>query len=191
MIVNSLSPGIAINIVCKKANSTLAFIRWNLKPCQCQIKVEVYLVYVRPILEYAAVVWAPHTRCDIERLEAVQRWAAARFVMSDYNHTSSVTVMLQDLNWDTLSSRRQTSSLCLLYKILHNIVDVTLPSYITPSNRLTIGHDQKFILPQSRIDACKFNFFPKSIRLWNNLPIETVHAHAIDRFCNLLYSSYN
>ena len=30
-------------------------------------------MYVTPILEYAAVVWAPLTRCDIERQEAVQR----------------------------------------------------------------------------------------------------------------------
>ena len=113
----------------------------------------------------------------------------ARFFMSHYNHTSSVTVMLQDFNWDTLSSRRQTSRLCLLYKILHNIVDVTLPSYISPSTRLTRGHDQKFI---SRIDTYKFNFFPNSIRLWNNLPIKTVATctHNNDRFSNLLYSSY-
>ena len=97
-------------------------------------------MYVRPILEYAAVLWAPHTGCDIERLEAVQRWAA-RFVMSDYNCTSSVTVMLQELNWDTLSSRRQTSRLCLLHKILHNIVDVTLPAtsyYQLNSQEVTI-----------------------------------------------------
>ena len=51
-----------IDTVCKKANSTLAFIRQNLKSCQRQIKVDAYLMYVRPILEYAAVVWAatPH-----------------------------------------------------------------------------------------------------------------------------------
>ena len=74
-----------IDIVCKKANSTLALIRRNLKSCQHQIKADTYSIYVRPILEYAAVVWAPHTRCDIERLEAVQR-RAARFVMSGYPH---------------------------------------------------------------------------------------------------------
>ena len=62
------------------------------------------VLYVRPILEYAAVVWAPHTKCDIDRLEAVQR-RAARFVTSDYNRTSSVTVMLDNLNWSTLISR--------------------------------------------------------------------------------------
>ena len=128
LIVNSLdlSPSILILYVAKKAIFTLAFIQQNLKSCQRQIKVDAYLMYVRLILEYAVVIWAPHTGCDIERLEAV-RGRVARFVMSDYNLTSSVTVMLQDLNWDTLSSRRQTSRLCLLYKILHNIVDVKLP----------------------------------------------------------------
>ena len=157
MIVNSLSPINHIDIVCKKGNSTLAFIQENVKSCQHQIKVDAYLMYVRTILEYAAVVWASHTRCDIKRLEAVlvQRWTT-RFVMSHYNCSSSVTVMLQDLNWDKLTSRRQTSTLCLLYKILHNIVDVTLPSCITASARFTRGHNQKFILPQSRIDAYKF-----------------------------------
>ena len=74
-----------IDIVCKKANSTLTFIRKNLKSCQHQIKADTYLMYARPILEYAAVVWASHTRCDIERLEVVQR-RAARFVMSGYPH---------------------------------------------------------------------------------------------------------
>ena len=167
-----------------KANSMLAFIRWNLKSCQHQIKANAYLMYVRPILQYAAVVWAPHTKCDIDRLEAVQR-RAARFVTSDYNRTSSVTVMLDNLNWSTLISRRQTSRLYLLYNIIHNLVDVTLPNYITPATRFTREHDPKFILPQPRIDAYKFNFFPDSIRLWNSLPLETVHAHTIDNFYKL------
>ena len=47
--------------------------------------------------------------------------------------------MLDNLNWSTLISRRQTSRLCLLYKIIHNLVDVTLPNYITPATRLTRG----------------------------------------------------
>ena len=120
-----------IDTVCKKANSMLAFIRRNLKSCQRQIKADAYLMYVRPILEYAAVVWAPHTKCDIDRLEAVQR-RAARFVTSDYNRTSSVTVMLDNLNWSALISRRQTSRLCLLYKIIHNVnlVNVTLQTIL-------------------------------------------------------------
>ena len=139
-----------IDTVCKKANSMLAFIRRNLKSCQRQIKADAYLMYVRPILEYAAVVWVPHTKCDINRLEAVQR-RAARFVTSDYNRTSSVTVMLDNLNWSTLISRRQTSRLCLLYKIIYNLVDVTLPNYITPATRFTRGNDQNLSYPNPEL----------------------------------------
>ena len=72
-------------------------------------KAGAYLMYDRPILEYAAVVWAPHT-CEIERLEAVQRWAA-RFVISDCKCTSSVAVMLHIIQ--NSLSRRQTSRLYL------------------------------------------------------------------------------
>ena len=74
---------------------------------------------------------------------------------------------------------------CTKYCITY-VVDLILPEYIVPSTRFTRGHDQKFILPQSRIDTYKFSFFPNSIRLWNNLPLETVHAHTIDKFCKLL-----
>ena len=82
-----------VDNVCKKANSVLGFIRRNFKTCSCKIKEDLYFTYVKPVLEYAAEVWAqsPHTRCSINRLESIQR-RAARFVMNDYLQTSSVTI---------------------------------------------------------------------------------------------------
>ena len=75
--------------VCKKANSVLAFLRRNFRLYQCKIKSDVYLTYVRPILEYAVSVWAPHTKRSIYKLESIQR-RAARFVMGDFQRTSIV-----------------------------------------------------------------------------------------------------
>ena len=104
--------------------------------------------------------------------------------MSDYNCTSSVTEMSHDLNCNILCSRRQTSRLCLVFKILHNLVDVTLPSYIIPSTRFTRDMIKKSFYPNPElICIAKFSFFPNLIRLCNNLPLETVHAHIIDKFC--------
>ena len=57
---------------------------------------------VKPIIEYAAVVWAPHTKRDIDMIERTQR-QAARFVTSNYSRYASVTQMLTDLNWPTLA----------------------------------------------------------------------------------------
>ena len=34
---------------------------------------------VRPILEYASIVWSPHTQCDIHKIEMVQR-RAVKFI---------------------------------------------------------------------------------------------------------------
>ena len=47
---------------------------------------------------------APYTRKNIQGLEAVQR-RTARFVKNDYRFTSSVTAMLQDLEWPTPEER--------------------------------------------------------------------------------------
>ena len=62
-----------IDIICKKANAALGFIMRNTYYCQRYVKVDVYNTYVRPIMEYAAFVWSPHTINNINKLEALQR----------------------------------------------------------------------------------------------------------------------
>ena len=76
----------------------LAFLKRNLYNCNPQIRSQAYMLYVRPILEYASTVWAPYTKSSIGKLEAIQR-RAARFIVSDYNYSSSVTSILNQLNW--------------------------------------------------------------------------------------------
>ena len=58
-----------IKITTHKANTALAFLRRNLKPCSLYIKSKCYLGTVRPIIEYACMVWAPHTAQDIKKLK--------------------------------------------------------------------------------------------------------------------------
>ena len=55
------------------------------------------MLYIRPILEYASTVWAPYTKSSIEKLEATQR-RTARFVVSDYDYSSSVSSILNQLD---------------------------------------------------------------------------------------------
>jgi hypothetical protein len=59
------------------------------QPSQC------YLTLIRPITEYAAVIWDPHTAENIRKLEMIQR-RAARMVYADYQTTSSVSTMKKD-----------------------------------------------------------------------------------------------
>jgi len=74
-----------------------------------------YFSLVRPQLEYACTIWSPWQRRDVQNIEKVNR-SAARFVTSNYYHTSSVSSMIDQLEWQDLETRRQNFHLCLLFK---------------------------------------------------------------------------
>ena len=121
-----------IDVTCKKANASLAFIRRNTYFCNRNVKIDAYKTCVLPIMEYAAFVWSPHTSQNINKLETIQR-RAAHFVMSNYDRHSSVSEMLHVLQWSRLQERRNVQSLLIFYKILNGLVDVSLPDGVTPA----------------------------------------------------------
>ena len=49
---------------------------------------------------------------------------AARFVFSDYSRYSSVTAMLNQLDWQSLERRRDDSILVMFHKIINQYVDI-------------------------------------------------------------------
>jgi len=88
-----------------KASQLFNFLRRNLSNCCPSVKASAYLTIIHPVLEYAASVWDPHQQNDILLLEKIQR-RAAQWVLSNYNRLSSITEMLEILDWPTLESRR-------------------------------------------------------------------------------------
>ena len=104
--------------------------------------------------------WDPYLLSDIQSIEKVQR-RAARWVSSDYNKFSSVTSMLNDLQWSTLSSHRKFARLSTFYKIIHHLSMPPLPHYFLPVIRLT-RHRYSFhyniIPPSVRINSYKYSF---------------------------------
>ena len=115
-----------VDIKTSKANRTLGFIRRNLGECSKQVKVTAYTTMVRPTLEYSSTVWDPKSPTLCHKVEQVQR-KAARFVHSSYTHRTPgcVTKMVQDLGWVSLEHRRYISRLMMLFKIHHQIVEVS------------------------------------------------------------------
>ena len=125
-----------IQKISAKATRMLNFIRRNLYNCSKDIKSRTYLTLVHPILEYASPVWDPHLIKDCLQIEKVQQ-AAACWVSSDYRWSSSVTSMLNHLNWPTLSLRSKISKLQIFYKALHNLTALPIPDYFSHVTRFT------------------------------------------------------
>ena len=122
-ISNDLQWKTHITNIVKKANSTLGFLRRNLKYCPMECKRLAYIALVRSTLEYSAIVWDPYQQQDIQSLEKIQR-LAARFIKNDYHSRfeGCVREMLQDLKLQPLQQRRLESRLVMLYKIVRGMV---------------------------------------------------------------------
>jgi hypothetical protein len=59
-----------INNTCKKASSTLGFLRRNLQHCPRACRRTVYIALVRSIMEYGSITWDPYTKQEIAKLES-------------------------------------------------------------------------------------------------------------------------
>ena len=104
-----------IETMTSRANKVFVLIKRNLWNCPKSVKVTVYTKLVRPKLQYACIAWDPHNQRDKAALERIQR-KAARLVSGNYDRTTRVTGMLQDLQWDTLETMRRHARRALHYK---------------------------------------------------------------------------
>lgn len=119
-IHQKLSWNTHINQVAKKANNTRAFLQRNIQQCPRKTKELCYKTLIRPQMEYASIIWDPHTAAYTNNLEMVQR-RSARFVMGDFNRMSSVSAMLHHLQWPTLQQRRAENKAIMMYRIVNNL----------------------------------------------------------------------
>ena len=172
-----------MNNVTKKANNTRAYLQSNINRCPEAIKTQCYQTFVRPIVECASTVWDPSTEKNIKSAENVQR-QAARFVKSDHRRRSSVTTMLESLNWVSLASRRAEAKLVMLYRITNNLVDETT-SALTAAPTRTRGNTHRYFQPFTRIEAYKHSFFACSIKSWNKCTQQLVSKQSLDSFRRL------
>jgi hypothetical protein len=172
-----------ISNIVAKANSTLGFVRRNLKTRQRHTKELAYKALVRPHLEYASTVWDPTAQKHINDIEAVQR-RAARFVANDYKSTTSVTAILDQLKWPSLQKRRTLARLTTFYKIHHEQLHVKCPHLHPLPTRTRRGHSQQYARIQCRTDHRQSSYFPRTIKDWNNLSPETVLAPSVSAFAS-------
>ena len=104
------------------------FLQRNLQQCPRTTKELCYRTLVQPSLDYASVIRDPFAEDNIWRLEMVQCRAAC-VVFSDHRLTSSVSPMLQQLQWPTLHECRAQAKIFMMYCIIYNLV-ATPVSYL-------------------------------------------------------------
>ena len=133
-----------VNNICAKANKTIGFLKRNINISNKGIKEKGYKSLVRPTVEYASAAWNPHQKGDIQKLEMIQR-RAARFVQNRYHNTSSVSDMIDQLEWPTLEERRRTASLSVMYKLMNNKLKIDTAQKLIPDERPSRNSNAKAV----------------------------------------------
>lgn len=172
-----------IKKICSNAEIKLRFLRRKLKLASKDAKLTAYLYLVRPALEYASVVWDPCETGLINMLERVQR-RAARFILSRYSRTDSVTDMLQLLNLPSLAERRRLARLRFLFLLWKNHFKIDTYQYLVPLRGRTLRHthEHNFRISQLHINAYANSFFPRTIKEWNALPTVVIQSDSVTQF---------
>jgi len=99
----------------------------------------------------------------------VQR-RAARYVLNRYHNRSSVSDMIQQLDWPPLEHRRENARLSMMYKMTHGLVNVQNKDKIVANQRQSRNNNSmSYQIPTSRTDVRKKSFYPRTIRDWNTL----------------------
>ena len=180
-ITSKLHWGKHIHQTAAKANRTSGFICRNLKGCPTPVQSHCYKALVRPILDYASPVWDPYQQDLIDTLEATQRRTARR-IYQNFDRQTSGSTLVQRLELPTLKERRAIDKVAMVYKIVNNEVDIQASNFYTPATRQLRGQQNKFQVPQSRLNVHLHSFVPSSTRLWNSIPQSAMAASSVSNF---------
>ena len=116
------------------SNAIVGLIRRSFSFLSCYLFRKLYLALVRPHLEYAQVVWSPHSKKLINMLENVQIRATK---LVDGLGKLDYPARLRKLNLPTLLHRRERGAMIEMYKHFTVYSKETLSDAFQPRQRIT------------------------------------------------------
>lgn len=177
-VTESLTPERHINKATAKAANLLRRIKMSFIYLDKEMMRKIIVTMIRPVLEYAAVVWSPHNKKNIRKLERVQR-AATKMApeLKDLNYEER----LKEMALITLESRRERGDLINVYKMVQGM-DKCGRDLLKRDTRATRGHGKKLKKERCIRDKKKYSFPHRTVDLWNGLDEDIVNAESVHCF---------
>jgi hypothetical protein len=148
----------------------------------------LYKSMIRPLMEYADIIYDGSSDTILKRLEATQRQAALTCTGA-YKHTSH-DILLRELGWPPLSTRRKHHRLNVMYKLQNGLTPPYLEAICPPLTRDRTDYNLRtglnVTVPQQRTTTYHNSFIPQTIKDWNELSNTFRQAVSLDVFKDLL-----
>ena len=144
----------------------------------------IYMVFIRPLLEYANVIWDNCTLYEKQELDKIQDEAVR--IATRTTKLISFDCLYNELKWESLGKRRRNHKLTLFFKMYTNL----FPSYLSDLVPQTVSSVSRYNLRNSHalqtVDARSNNYYcsflPSAVREWNNLPSDVTQSESVAAF---------
>ena len=163
------------------ATRKLGMLKRNFWNCDVETKDKLYSSIVRSKLEYACSIWDPHLVGEQRMLEKVQKRALKFIYNCDF---TDYCLFLHSNGILSLHQRRSFYRLCMLYRMIHGLLDLNFNQYFTWSNKdnLRTCNSMQLRYIFARTNVYKYSFIPRTIDEWNNLPKIVVSCNTLQAF---------
>ena len=188
-VLSPLSFNTHVNDIVAKAFSRLGLVYKLFHTKSPKSLIRLYKSFVRPILEYACLIWNPSTIEQTNKIERVQKRFCRMF--HEIRHLS-YKEQLSYLGIFSLRARRIRYQLISIFKIYNQITRVDFDTLFTLVRHKRTRGNSLAILPQFSNSNLRLNFFTvTSISLWNKLADADVNAPNLSIFKYRLKSFLN
>ena len=176
-----------INQIYTKACGRLNILRMLKYQVSRKVLINLYFSFIRPVIEYADIVWDNCTLHEANLLESVQ--VEAGRIITGLRVNSSKSKMYAELGWEPLHKRREKHKLILMYKIIHGHAPNYLYELFQPYEENVHSYNLRnqtssdnLRIPFCNTISYEKSFVPSTIRLWNNLPSSTKSSPSVHMF---------
>ena len=178
-IQSDLSPEKHINRIFGKTYSMLQSIGLAFHYLDENMIRRIITTLIRPQLEYASIIWSPHLKKHIKKLERVQRLATR---MIPQFKEVAYEERLNRLELSTLEERRVRGDMITLFKIVHGVDILDRENLVKMASSTYLrGHPKKIFKEACQGDIKKYSFPYRSVEKWNSLSVDVVCARSVSQ----------
>ena len=165
--------------------------------CRCKFVLDrkpfqtIYFSFIRPLLEYADIVWSNRMQYEAQGLELIQNEVAR--IVTGATRLVSINSIITETGWESLHERRRKHKLIFFFKMKNGLCQEYLSSLIPANVGSSVGYSLRNANAVRTINAKSqlyFNsFLPSTIREWNELPTAVQNSPTLPIFKNHLNSN--
>ena len=144
----------------------------------------IYMSFIRPLLEYASVVWDNCTQYESDELQKIQNEAAR--IVTGATKLVSLESLDDDTGWEKLAKRREKHKLIQYYKMHNEMTPEYLSSLVPPSVgsavRYALRNESNLQTVPAMSRQYYESFLPSTTRMYNALSDEIKNSPSLEAF---------